>query len=97
MMSQHCVMMIPDESRSPSPVYGNFTHPYSTEGGAFTHVKWSYHPKTIGMFIQIYIISYCNEFLGMPCDINGNYIDPSMPPPPHHPTTNPDNWTPCIW
>ena len=35
-----------------------------------------------------------DEFLGMPCDTNGNYLDPSMPPPPHHPTDDPDDWTP---
>ena len=35
-----------------------------------------------------------NEFSGIPCDANGSYIDPSMPPPPHHPTDDPDNWPP---
>jgi hypothetical protein len=30
----------------------------------------------------------------MPCDSNGNFIDPSTPPPPHRPTNDPDDWTP---
>ena len=34
-----------------------------------------------------------NEFSGTPCDANGSYIDPTMPPP-HCPTDDPDNWTP---
>ena len=35
-----------------------------------------------------------NEFSGIPGDANGSYIDPSMPPHHHHPTDDPDNWTP---
>ena len=31
--------------------------------------------------------------LGLPCNINGNFIDPSVLPPPHRPSSNPDDWT----
>ena len=30
----------------------------------------------------------------MPCDANGNYVDPSTPPPPHRGTDSPNDWTP---
>ena len=42
--------------------------------------------------VTLLIITY--QFLGMPCNANGNYLDPSMPPPPHRSTDNSDNWTP---
>jgi hypothetical protein len=31
---------------------------------------------------------------GMPCNSNGNFIDLSMPLPPHHPTNDLNDWTP---
>jgi hypothetical protein len=30
----------------------------------------------------------------MPCDSNGNFIDPSTPPPPHRPNNDLNDWTP---
>jgi hypothetical protein len=40
-----------------------------------------------------YIIT-AHKLLGMPCDANGNYIDPSAPPPDHGQADHPNDWTP---
>ena len=44
--------------------------------------------------LKIIFFIYFNVSLGLPCDIHGIFIDPSMPPPPYRPTNDPDDWTP---
>jgi|SRR5882724_2309159 len=53
----------------------------------------SYHPSINGMFTHRYIVIIAHELSGMPCDTNGNYIDPSTPSPAHFQTDSPNDWT----
>jgi hypothetical protein len=32
--------------------------------------------------------------VGRPCDEDGNFLPPNTPPPPRHPHTDPEDWTP---
>src|SRR5882762_2155346 len=77
---------------TPPPVHLNQASDHNGTSGC---VKWLYHPLINGRFFQPYICFITTYKLsGMPCDSNGNFIDPSTPPPPHRPNNDPNDWTP---
>lgn len=45
----------------------------------------------VSLFTYVSLVFITYHILGMPCNANGNYLDLSMLPPPHHSTDDPDN------